>query len=159
MTLSCTTQTALSQRHVGMTNPPSARLYQCVRCSCQTIISRCCDRGNVYCSQCSAPARREARQRTARRYQQSPQGRSKHAERQRRYREKLRLATEKVTHQGSSAAVNVIPVPERSPVSQYPPETSVQYPESTLFCHCCATVCSQSLRRDFLHLIRNPSLH
>ena len=121
----------------------TARLYNCARCHAQTVVCRCCDRGNVYCRDCALPARREAQRRASKRYQDSPQGRLNHAARQRRYREKQK---QKVTHKGS--------VERRSPVGHLvKPDSSVL---STLtrapdiFCHFCSEVCSQFLRLDYL---------
>ena len=54
---------------------------------------------------------------SADRYQQSPQERIKHAERQRRYRDKQRIKSDKVTHQGISVDAHVIPVAPRCPAT------------------------------------------
>ena len=76
-----------------------ARLYHCARCRRQVVICRDCDRGNHYCfNGCASQARTESLRAAGRRYQSTRQGRHKHAERQRRYRQRL---ADKVTHQGS----------------------------------------------------------
>ena len=79
----------------------SPRLYNCGRCHRQVVICRACDRGNLYCFDgCADLARAESQRAAARRYQATRQGRHNHAERQRRYRQRLQ---EKVTQQGSPA--------------------------------------------------------
>ena len=77
----------------------SPRLYHCARCRCQVVICRACDRGNLYCfGDCAGLARADSQRAATRRYQSTRQGRHNHAERQRRYRQRLQ---EKVTQQGS----------------------------------------------------------
>ena len=77
----------------------SPRRYHCVRCRIPVVICRTCDRGNLYCFEgCAGLARAESQRAAARRYQMTRQGRHNHADRQRRYRQRLQ---EKVTQQGS----------------------------------------------------------
>jgi hypothetical protein len=77
----------------------SPRRYHCARCRVPVVICRTCDRGNLYCFDgCADQARAESQRTAARRYQSTRQGRHNHAERQRRYRQRLQ---EKVTQQGS----------------------------------------------------------
>jgi len=87
----------------------SARLFLCARCRAQVLLCSHCDRGQVYCTRaCSLAARRERRRHTAKRYQDSRNGRLKHAARTacwRKRRRSLRHASagidvDKVTHQG-----------------------------------------------------------
>lgn len=79
-----------------------ARLFHCARCYEQVLICRCCDRGQIYCGDdCAALARRDHRREASQRYQQTDIGREKHAERQRRYRERQADKKDRVTHQGS----------------------------------------------------------
>ena len=128
----------------------SARLFQCARCHAQAKICSCCDRGHIYCIDCAVPARQEARKEASKRYQLSPRGRSNHAERQRRYRERQRLRKEKVTHQGRYNSVNVLP-PENVPmVENAGPELTYLIKKTAIICDYCAQVCSPFLRRDFL---------
>ena len=155
----CTAATDQSQNHVSPSESPSARLFQCARCFVQMKICRCCDRGHVYCSECSTLARKEARQGTAKRYQQSPQGRSNHAERQRRYRERQRVSSDKVTHKGILTTTHVIPMTRSRPVTQTLPEKPRLLPEFAIVCDFCAADCSYFLRRDFLQITRSPSKH
>ena len=121
----------------------TARLYHCARCHAQTMICRCCDRGNVYCRDCTLPARQEAKRRASKRYQESPQGRLNHAARQRRYRDKQ---TEKVTHKGSIETERPVrhSTKQNSSISWDP--VSAQ----AIFCHFCFGICSQFLRLDYL---------
>ena len=74
------------------------RRYLCARCRQAVTICSRCDRGHRYCSEgCSQAARQCAVRDAGRRYQATRQGRHRHAERQRRYRDRM----QKVTHQGS----------------------------------------------------------
>ena len=80
----------------------SGRTLTWVHCHGVVLVCPHCDRGQRYCSQrCRDQARRAAQREAARRYQGTAQGRSAHARRQRRYRE--RGGQKKVTHQGSQA--------------------------------------------------------
>ena len=68
------------------------RLFLCARCQGQVSICASCDRGQLYCGQgCAQQSRRERSRSASQRYQQSDQGRQRHAERQARYRQKRRL--------------------------------------------------------------------
>lgn len=79
--------------------PTTYRLYHCRRCRMQVCICAHCDHGNVYCrGPCARLARRECVRRAGARYQRTLAGARRHAERQRRYRERC----SKVTHQGFS---------------------------------------------------------
>jgi len=121
----------------------AARLYNCARCHAQTVVCRCCDRGNIYCRDCALPAHREAQRRASKRYQDSPLGRLNHAARQRRYRERQ---LEKVTHTGF--------VEPRSPVGhsvkQNSPILSTLTRVPDIVCHFCFETCPQFLRLDYL---------
>lgn len=77
----------------------SSRLFNCLRCHIQVFICRHCDRGNVYCSSnCALAARKKSLRAAGLRYQQTMQGKRKHAQRQYRYRQR---EIKKVTHHGS----------------------------------------------------------
>jgi hypothetical protein len=79
--------------------PIANRLFNCAACRKLRIVCSKCDRGNIYCSTCAPERRRQRRREATARYQATPRGRRKHADRQRRYRERLKL--QKVTHAGS----------------------------------------------------------
>ena len=80
--------------------PATYRLYNCQRCRMQVCICARCDCGNLYCpGECAQFSRRESVRRAGARYQRSFRGARKHAERQRRYRERRKL---EVTHHGFS---------------------------------------------------------
>jgi len=125
----------------------TARLYHCARCHRQVVICRRCDRGNIYCPEgCADLARRDSLRAAGKRYQQTHRGRLKHAERQRRYRERQ----QKVTHQGSPLRPSDAPLsadPER-PVSSGIGDSA--YDEGAMRCHFCRQWCSPFLRQSFL---------
>ena len=119
----------------------SARLFNCAWCQCSVRICTDCDRGNIYCGPvCSETARRSSLRESNKRYQNSRQGRLKHAARQKCYRERQILVIKKVTDQGSQNPTlndslfraNKIKEPEK------------------FCCDFCGRSCSTFLRMDFL---------
>jgi hypothetical protein len=73
----------------------SCRLFLCVRCRCQVLICRQCDRGQIYCfGTCAQEARRNNQRQARRRYQGTPRGRAMHAARNRRYRARGHCVTD-----------------------------------------------------------------
>lgn len=65
-----------------------SRLFNCGWCHKRVSICIHCDNGNVYCgSSCSKIARQRSVKSAGKKYQSTRQGKFKHAERQRRYRE------------------------------------------------------------------------
>lgn len=79
----------------------SSRLFYCALCLTQATICSHCDHGQIYCStECSQSARKKSCHKAGARYQNTFNGRMKHALRQRRYRARKR---EKVTHHGSQS--------------------------------------------------------
>lgn len=113
----------------------SARIYNCARCHCQVIVCSCCDRGNIYCSQaCSSASRKESMQAASKRYQKTYAGRMKHAERQKRYRNKT------VTHHSSKEdPTNVLLPPVTNKVLKI-------IHSNKLRCHFCGSNCNRLLR-------------
>lgn len=99
--------------------PETYRLYHCRRCGMQVCICAQCDCGNVYCpGECAELARRECVRRAGARYQRTLRGARRHAERQRRYRERRRCD---VTHHGfplvmSKCSVSVHPAIASEPI-------------------------------------------
>ena len=89
---------AVGEGVLGLLGEPATyRLYHCCRCGMQVCICAQCDCGNLYCpGECARLARRESVRRAGARYQRTLRGARRHAERQRRYRERKR----DVTHQG-----------------------------------------------------------
>jgi hypothetical protein len=74
------------------------RRFLCACCRVAAVLCTSCDRGQRYCSvDCARSARRQSQREADRRYQRSPRGCLKHAERSRRYR----LRRSVVTEQGS----------------------------------------------------------
>lgn len=127
----------------------SARMFMCARCHANTMVCSCCDRGNVYCPLCRTIARKEARRQTAKRYQQSYIGRSKHAERQRRYRERQRHLEAKVTHQGRTASKIVIKPNDRQKVVNQQAEMPYKVQLNAIICDYCKEICTPYVRRNF----------
>ena len=88
---------AVGEGVLGLLEEPATyRLYHCRRCGMQVCICAQCDCGNLYCpGECAKLARRESVRRAGARYQRTFRGACRHAERQRRYRERQKL---EVTH-------------------------------------------------------------
>ena len=118
----------------------NARLYNCAKCHSQVIICSRCDRGNIYCPTCSQSARSQSLKAAGQRYQKTTAGRHKHAERQKRYRERLR---NKVTHQGSP----LLPSNDLLPKLPYEHKNGVA---EQIICHFCGNNCSGFMRYRFL---------
>jgi hypothetical protein len=139
---------------------PSARLFFCLRCHTQVVICRRCDRGQRYCADgCATTARRISVQRARRRYQKTRIGRLSNAQRQQRFRDRLRVSKDascepiqhvetKVTHQGSAASR--VAVPYRHDNRHAGSNDALLTPTTTVRCHWCNNTCSAFLRRDFL---------
>ncbi len=150
----------------GQIAPGSGRLFVCVRCGCQVVVCRCCDRGQIYCGvDCAGQARRQTLHGAGRRWQRTSRGRRKHAARMARYRAKLAKGSdgvavgmpdegrprEIVTHHGSPAppvddlvagGATAMPRDDASPA-----EPSGR---ATTQCHWCGRCCLLPLRRGFL---------
>ena len=126
----------------------SARLYYCVRCHCQVLICRRCDRGNVYCAGgCAEHARKASLHRAGSRYRCSRQGRLTNAARQQRFRDRQK---QKVTHQGSPPPVALALLL----LALKPPESPQAYAHSqdlaVMRCRFCGRACDAYLRQHFL---------
>jgi len=88
----------LSPKRCQPTAKEAVRRFLCARCRIAVYLCTTCDRGQRYCSaDCARSARRQSQREADRRYQRTPRGRLKHAERSRRYR----LRRSVVTEQGS----------------------------------------------------------
>ena len=109
---------------------PTFRLYNCQRCAVQVRICQRCDHGNIYCAgECAGIRRRESQRHTQARYQKSRRGASRHAARQRLWRERQQQNPKIVTHQGSPVAlracivaVNPVTVSEATDAIRIEPE-------------------------------------
>jgi hypothetical protein len=76
------------------------RTFNCRWCHSVASICSHCDCGNLYCSLlCKKEARRKSLQVASKKYQNSRQGKFKHADRQKRYRSRQNITHLKVTHQ------------------------------------------------------------
>ena len=127
----------------------SARLFQCARCSRQTLICSHCDRGHQYCStHCARQARRRSHNQSNRKYSQTTRGKHANAARQKRYRQRQQ---QKVTDQGSPAKVAAV----SSSLPVIPAVLRWFFPRIKgawcVVCHFCHRSISPLLRHDFLH--------
>lgn len=114
---------------------PTGRLFMCACCRAQVFICRRCDRGNRYCRDCAAEARRANVREAGRRYQRSRRGRFAHAARARRHRAQQEI----VTHHGSPTppANDVLrPDPTDVAVAVDAGDRATAVP-ATQCCHCC----------------------
>lgn len=116
--------------------PGTYRLYHCCRCGMQVCICAQCDCGNLYCpGDCAEVARRESVRRAGARYQRSFHGARKHAQRQRRYRERKKS---EVTHRTfplvtSRCSVSRHPVTASEPIdvdAQEPSRPPIRLPQT-----------------------------
>lgn len=119
------------------------------------ICSRC-DRGQTYCANgCSQTARHQSLRAAGLRYQQSRQGRLKHAERARSYRSRQH----KVTHQGSESidqhgllSANSTKVEKPADLNRKPTLPG------RIQCHFCGGSCAAFVRYRFLGRSRVPKI-
>jgi hypothetical protein len=65
-----------------------ARILICHRCQQDVPICHDCDYGQIYCRDCAHLTRLESQRAANRRYQETRQGKFKHAEREKRYRKR-----------------------------------------------------------------------
>lgn len=89
------------------------RMFHCVECQRLVAVCEGCDSGRRTCSEaCSLYRRRRLRREAGRRYQATPHGAAKHAERQRRYRTRRQSVThapERPTPQEVTAVTTIVP--------------------------------------------------
>lgn len=125
---------------MGKNDLTTLRMLHCVEC--QRLVGVCegCDSGRRTCSEaCSLHRERRLRREAGRRYQATPHGAAKHAERQRRYRARR----QSVTHAPEG------PTPQEvAAVTSIEPSTQVadrpqQRPLSTVRLQCC-TICKSA---------------
>ena len=141
-------------------NQYPGRTFLCVRCNVRVIICSCCDHGQIYCgSGCSRIARQTAQHEAGRRYQQSRDGRFAHAERNRRYRVRLK----NVTHQASLSPASgglMASDPTTIACGALPPslrqERSLSDSGGQWRCHFCGRCCPLFVRQGFLRRRRVP---
>ena len=127
----------------------TARLFQCARCFCQTLICSLCDRGNQYCSKaCSYQARHDSHKRANRKYAQTRKGKHHNAKRQQRYRQRQ---TQKVTDQGSAPKAALVSLSGLVNKPVLRPCLPVVAQSLSRVCHFCSTRISELIRNDFLY--------
>lgn len=122
----------------------TARLFYCARCFAPVVICSHCDRGNIYCGSICSERTRTLNHRIAnQKYQLSLKGQLKHAQRQRRYRERQKATAKKVTDQGS---------PTLTPNDVLPaaPKECQSRKACITHCHFCSEPVSLLLRNGFL---------
>jgi len=141
---------------------PPARRYLCAQCQTPVLVCSRCDRGNRYCKDCAHQVRKCKQRGAAQRYQSSHHGCSKHAQRQHRYRTRLRRLSEtlaeKVTHQGSPPPGPAALLHSETTALLSPQSEPLQAPKSLWQCHFCHCDCPGFVRIDFLRChIRRPS--
>jgi len=125
-----------------------ARLFYCACCHKQVIVCSHCDRGQIYCGDgCKEFMRLTSRHAANARYQQTRQGKHKHAIRQRQYRQRKHHATKKVTYQGSRIN-NPHAVMFSSPSEVKKSMLDLKLGE--LYCHFCKKLVPNYLRTIFL---------
>ena len=125
----------------------NARLYHCVRCHRHVIICSHCDHGNIYCGTCAPLARQASLRAADQRYQNTTQGKLKHAERQRRYRERHTENEKKVTDHTSLEDTHALSLQTK----KNKPENRLSETNfASLCCHFCEQCCSPLLRQGFL---------
>lgn len=124
---------------------PSSRLFYCALCYTQCVICSSCDYGQIYCSpDCSRSARQKSCNEAEKRYQQTPKGKSNHALRQQRYRERQ---SKIVTDHTCQTA------PECDPYLSVKKEVGTMFlnrPSKSFICCCCHKAVSDWLHQGFL---------
>jgi len=131
----------------------TARQFNCAHCHVRVAICSPCDRGNIYCGPaCSRHARALNHRISNQLYQKSLRGRLKHADRQRRYRQRQKEKSKKVTDVGSPDS----PLNDLLPREPNGDKSRLMEP---LYCHFCGEAVSPFLRNGFLRHHRNNKSH
>ena len=142
----------------------TARPFHCALCHLQVVLCRRCDHGNIYCSRCCGEkARRQSQRGAGRRYQNSRRGRHKHAQRQRRYRER-RLCRppekqgggQKVTHHPLTRGRLRPDVSETQTERRGTKPFGSERPARVFRCHSCGRFCAQAVYPG-LRPVRHPA--
>lgn len=123
----------------------TARLFQCALCHTQSIVCSCCDRGQIYCGIfCVITARKKAMKLAGVCYQNTFNGKQKHAARQSCYRERQKKI---VTHQGSPSIPQNVPI---NPLENKANKTETGQKPLALTCGFCGKPVSAWVRNDFV---------
>ena len=125
----------------------SCRMFLCGRCHSQVLVCRRCDRGQIYCAgTCAQQARRHHQREARRRYQATPRGRTMHADRNRRYRDRQRSVTDQGLLKEHEAGL--LPgVEAHGPMSQRSPS---RCRPGNWRCHSCGQAASAFVRLSTL---------
>lgn len=129
----------------------SYRFYYCARCGVAVNICPRCDYGNIYCSgECSSVRRHQSVRSAGIRYQNTKEGRRKHAVRQARYRHRQK----KVTHQGppkdtneSKALIVTGAVIVSAKKEQKSPDRKQESSDAVVYCDFCHRPCRPFARQ------------
>lgn len=138
------------------------RALLCARCHTTVYLCTTCDRGQRYCSaECARSARRQSQREADRRYQRSPRGRLKHAERSRRYRLRSSAVTEQGPIFSPEQSVSSVSAPNDASSALSPVETAVRPVSEAvagkLECHSCRRWCKPWVRYAPLrHRVSGP---
>ena len=124
---------------------PTARLYQCTLCHKQMTICSKCDHGQIYCDDgCSSIARKKSLKAAGKRYQETDNGKRKHAARQARYEMRLKI---NLTHHTSPLTLQSAPIQK---LENNADKAKTGHQNTTLCCCFCGKPVSFWLRNDFL---------
>jgi hypothetical protein len=137
------------------------RLFNCAGCHAEVIICRPCDRGNIYCSSvCAALARKKYMKKAGDIYQGTKEGMHMHAERQKRYRKRLKDKQLKiVTQQGSQEAhvSDLLPMKINNAMLQH--HSSLAVCSNSYCCHFCGANCYKTQRNTETNDIKQTERH
>ena len=148
----CATRRSIPSSSAAARVDQSFRIFPCVACGKQTIICRHCDHGNIYCSStCAQLRRKQSLCRARKRHQQTFSGRVAHAQRQERYRQRQRSASQKVTDHGSTAARECGSVKETTSAEVRDSKNSTygRALAGEIRCHFCQRVCGPFARLEY----------
>ena len=127
----------------------STRLFNCLRCHHQVRVCQSCDHGQRYCGEdCRQIARMKSLKRSNQKYQKSRKGRFNNAYRQRRFRQRKKEKTQKVTDQSSPSKQSCDLLISKTCWSKKRLKNRLKHEQSQ--CHFCGKPCGSFYRLGFL---------